>query len=70
MNVQLIIVIICVIAAIGFIIKKFARAMRSGTCASCHKDCKNRTCSGGGECSGTKLLVELKPEKTSQDNKN
>lgn len=69
MNGQLIIVIICVLAAVGFIIKKFARALRSGTCASCEKGCKNRTCSGGGECSSGKMLVELKPEKTLQHNK-
>lgn len=61
MNVQLVIVVLCIAVAVAFMAKRFVGALQSKGCADCEKDCKHRSCAGGGECVNEKKLRELRP---------
>lgn len=66
-NIQLIIVILCIIIALLFMGKKMYFAMKRGSCA-CNGECKSRSCASYGICSKQtsyseiKGLTEIKPK--------
>ena len=54
MDLQLLLIIICVAAALFFIGRRFYRCLRKGQCScGCENDGKKNGCQGG--CSGHKL---------------
>ncbi|MGE9986660.1 hypothetical protein [Desulfovibrio sp. SGI.169] len=51
MDIQLLLVILCVAAAFFFIVRRFRRALRSGHCdCGCESGVDKKSCRAGGCC--------------------
>ena len=60
MNIQLLCVIIALIAALVFMAKKFATAIKKKGC-DCEKSCPSgcRKCAGGGDCKNQPTQIDI-----------
>ncbi len=58
MDIQTVVVILCILIAAVFIGRRFLASMRQGTCAGCPR----QNCCDSASCPEGKVLKELKPK--------